>query len=138
MAKPLLKKIICGIAAGVVPAAVFLSPLPAAEVVERILAVVNDEIVTEQDLQAVMAPVVAQYRTRFTGTELEEKLAEARKDFLVKVIQDKMILSEAKRKQVIVKDSEVDEMMTDVRNKFPSRELFLSAIGEQGLTDKKL
>ena len=35
----------------------------AAEVVERILAVVNDEVVTEQDLQIVMAPVLAQYRT---------------------------------------------------------------------------
>ena len=34
-----------------------------AEVLERILAVVNDEIVTEQDLEVVMAPILAQYRT---------------------------------------------------------------------------
>ncbi|MBI2095435.1 MAG: peptidylprolyl isomerase [Candidatus Omnitrophica bacterium] len=110
----------------------------AAEVLERILAVVNDEIVTEQDLQILVAPVASQYRTLYTADELEGKLKETREEFLRKVIEDKLVLSEAKRKQVIVSDAEVDEMMTDVRNKFPSREVFLEAIEEQGLTEKKL
>lgn len=118
---------------------VFLTPLQAqAEVIERILAVVNDEIVTEQDLEIVMAPVVAQYRTMYMGTEYEEKVQEARREFLNKVMDDKLILGEAKRMLVIVKDEEVDEMMSEVRNKFPTREAFLSAIGEQNLTEKKL
>ena len=110
----------------------------ATEVVERILAVVNDEIITEQDLQFVMAPVVAQYKTTYTGRELEDKIKSARVEFLNKVIEDKLILSEAKRRQVILKDVEVDEMMSDVRNKFPTREVFLKAIEDQGLTEKKL
>ena len=109
-----------------------------AEVVERILAVVNDEIVTEQDLEIVMAPVVAQYRTTFAGVEYDEKVKEAHQEFLNKVIDDKLIISEAKRRLVIVKDEEVDEMMADVRNKFPSREAFLKTIEDQGLTEKKL
>ncbi len=112
--------------------------LRASEVVERILAVVNDEIITEQDLQIVMAPVVAQYKTMYTGSEFEEKLRQTRKEFLDKIIEDKLMLSEAKRKQVLVADAEVDEMITDVRNKFPSREVFLKAIEDQGLTEKKL
>ncbi len=110
----------------------------AAEVVERILAVVNDEIITEQDLQLMMAPVVSQYRTTYTGTEFEDKIKEARRDFLQKIIEDRLVLSEAKKKQVVIADAEVDEMMTDVRNKFPSREVFLKAIEDQGLTEKKL
>jgi peptidyl-prolyl cis-trans isomerase SurA len=115
------------------------APLPVrAEVVERILAVVNDEIVTEQDLEMVMAPVLAQYRTNFTGQEFEDKVQEARAEFLQKVIDDKLILSEAKRKQVVVADTEVDEMMVEVRNKFATREEFLKAIEDQGITEKKL
>lgn len=113
-------------------------PAPAAEVLERILAVVNDEIVTEQDLELVMAPVLAQYRTIYTGKEYEDKVKEARQEFLNKVIEDKLILSEAKRRQVIVKDAEVDDMMDEVRNKFPKHEIFLKAIADQGLTEKKL
>ncbi len=112
--------------------------VPAAEVVERIIAVVNDEIVTEQDLQVSMGPVIAQYRTVYAGKEFDQKLQEARKEFLGKVIEDKLILSEAKRLLVIVKDEEVDEMLNEVRNKFPNRETFLRAIEEQGLTEKKL
>ena len=119
--------------------AVFSTPAHAqTEVIERILAVVNDEIVTEQDLITVMSPVTAQYRTMYAGQELEDRLAAARQDFLTKVIEDKLILSEAKRRQVIANDSEVDEMVAEVRNKFPSREVFLSAIEEQGMTEKKL
>ncbi len=110
----------------------------AAEVVERIVAVVNDEIVTAQDLDDLMSPVVAQFRTLYTGKEFDEKVRQAREEYLKKVIEDRLILSEAKRKQVIVKDPEVDDMMSDVRNKFPSRELFAQSIEDQGLTEKKL
>lgn len=110
----------------------------AAEVVERIIAVVNDEIVTDQDLQLVMMPVVSQYRTTYMGKELEDKIKEARAEFLNKVIEDKLALSEAKRKQIVLKDVEVDEMMSEVRNKFPAKEIFLKALEDQGLTEKKL
>ncbi len=110
----------------------------AGEVLERILAVVNDEIVTEQDLQVAMAPVLAQYRTTYAGEEYETRVREAQEEFLDKIIEEKLILSEAKRKLVIVKDEEVDAIMSDVRNKFPSREIFLQSLEEQGMTEKKL
>lgn len=114
------------------------APVARAEVLERILAVVNDEVITEQDLQVVMAPVAAQFRTQYTGQELEERLYEARREFLGRVIEEKLILSEAKKMQVIVKDSEVDDMVAEARNKFQSREAFLQALSEQGLSEKKL
>lgn len=110
----------------------------AVEVVERILAVVNDELITEQDLQSMMAPVVAQYRTRFTGEELDARLREMRRQYLNKAIEDRLILSEAKRLQVVVNDDEVDAEMASVRNKFPNREVFLQSLEEQGLSEKKL
>lgn len=109
-----------------------------AEVLERILAIVNDEVITEQDLQVVMAPVAAQFRTQYTGQELQERLSEARREFLSRVVEEKLILSQAKKMQVIVKDSEVDEMVVEARNKFQSREQFLQALSEQGLSEKRL
>ncbi len=114
------------------------SPVFAGEVLEKILAVVNDEVITDRDLQVMMAPVVAQYRAMYTGPELEERVYLAREEFLNKIIDDKLILSEAKAKKVIVSDVEVDDMLADVRNKFPTRELFLKAIEDQGLTERKL
>ena len=119
-------------------AALFSPGVYASEVVERIVAVVNDEIITDQDLNLVLAPVAAQYRTIYTGGELDARMKTARQEFLNKLIEEKLILSEAKRKQVILKDAEVDEMMTEVRTKFPTRELFLKALEDQGITEKKL
>lgn len=116
----------------------FLVPAFGAEVLERILAVVNDEIITEQDLDVVMAPVLAQFRTTYTGPAFAEKAKLARQELLDKLIEERLVLSEAKKKKVIVKDPEVDDMMTEVRNKFPNREVYLKAIGDQGLTEKKL
>ncbi len=116
----------------------FLPSMHAAEVIERIVAVVNDEIITDRDLDLIMAPVTAQYRTIYTGGELDARMRAARQEFLNKLIEEKLILSEAKRRQVILKDAEVDEMMTEVRTKFPTRELFLKALEDQGLTEKKL
>jgi parvulin-like peptidyl-prolyl isomerase len=117
---------------------IFSTSVSGAEVVERILAVVNDEIVTEQDIQIIMMPIAARYRTMYTGAELSERLSEARREFLNKAIEDKLVLSEAKKRQVIVKDVEVDEMMAEVRGKFPNREIFLASLEDQGLTEKKL
>lgn len=108
------------------------------EVVERILAIVNDEVITDQDLELLMAPVAAQYRTTYTGKEFDEKMKEAEQEFLNKAIEDKLILSEAKRRQIVLKDVEVDEIMSEVRNKFPNREVFLNSLTDQGLTEKKL
>ena len=138
---PLFKKITqsCAAGMGAIAISVALSNAAfAAAVLERIVAVVNDEVITEQDLELLMAPVAAQYRAMYTGSELDEKLKKAHEDFLQKTIEDRLVLSEAKRKQVIVKDDEVDAMMTDVRNKFPDRQIFLKSLSEQGLTEKKL
>ena len=135
-----MKKNTHSILLGLLFAGCFFAAVPARanEVIERIVAVVNDEIITDHDLDLVMAPVSAQFRTLYTGGELDARLKSARQEFLNKLIEDKLILSEAKRKLVIVKDIEVDEMLTEVRNKFPDREQFLKALDDQGLTEKRL
>jgi len=113
-------------------------PASASEVVERIVAVVNDEIITDEDIEIAMAPIVAQSRTIYSGPEFDSKLKELRQEFISKLIDDRLVLSEAKRRKVIIKDVEVDDMLADVRNKFPNRAVFLKAIQDQGLTEKKL
>ncbi len=110
----------------------------AAEVVERIVAVVNDELVTERDLELAMAPVVEHFRTLYTGNQFDENLKKARQDILNKVIEDKLILSEAKRKKITAQDAEIDEMIQEVRNKFPSHEIFVKAMEAQGVTEAEL
>lgn len=106
----------------------------AAVTLDEILVVVNDEIVTEQDLRSASEPVIAQYRATLSGSQLDERLAETRKKVLEQLVEDRLIRSEAKREKIAIDESEVDEMMSDVRKKFPSQEVFEAVLREQGLS----
>lgn len=108
------------------------------ETLDRILVVVNDEIITERDLQSTIEPVISQYRATMSGHALEAKVAEARKVYLEQLINERLIRSAAKRGNVTVDEEEVDEMMDEIRRKFPSQEAFGRVLADQGLSFKKL
>ena len=48
------------------------------EVVDKIVVVVNDEIITQGELDRMLLPVYKQYKGLYAGAELEEKLEEVR------------------------------------------------------------
>jgi peptidyl-prolyl cis-trans isomerase SurA len=110
----------------------------AGEMIDRILVIVNDEIITTKDLDDASEPVLAQYRSHLSGQELELKSKGVRKAMLDQLIDDRLVRSWASRANIIVDESEVDEMMSDVRSKFPSDEVFEKALLSQNLSFKKL
>ena len=66
-----------------------------AGVVERIVAVVNDELITNLEVQTAMEPIVEQYTKLYEGMELKSKLKEARKKVVEKLVSDRLLLQEA-------------------------------------------
>jgi len=110
----------------------------ATETLDRIIVVVNDEIVTEQDLRSAAEPILAQYRATMSASEYEEKSGDVRKRVLDSLIEDRLIRSVAKREKVEVDEIEVDQMMEDVQKKFPSKEIFERVMREQGMSFTKL
>jgi len=105
-----------------------------AVVMDKIVAVVNDEVITQQELNQVLLPVYLKYREVYQGDEFKEKIIEARKEALTKVIEDRLVLSEAKRLQVIVDEAEVDEKIADIEIQFDNEDDFLVALEKEGLT----
>lgn len=109
-----------------------------AEVANKILAVVNDEIITQQELSDVLGPINMQLQTMYKDKELEEKLSLAKKDMLNQLIDDKILLQEAKKVNIAVDDDEVQVKMEELKNRFPSPGEFTFALEQQGITLKKL
>jgi len=109
-----------------------------AEVVDRIVAVVNDDIITQSELEESMLPFVADYRVRYGEEELEEKIDEARRDALNRLIEEKLILQEAKRRGVQVDDAEIEKRIEIVKSRFGNEEEFYEAIRQSGVTLAKL
>ena len=109
-----------------------------AEVVDKIVAVVNDEVITQSEVEESTLSFIADYQLRYGPEEAESKLDDARNDALNRLIEEKLILQEAKRRNIQVSDAEIDERLQQVKSKFASGEEFEKAISESGLTIEKL
>ncbi len=109
-----------------------------AEVVDKIVAIVNDEIITQSEVEESMLAFIADYRLRYGAKEAEDRLDEAKGDALNRLIEEKLILQEAKRRDIQVNETELDERLNLVKSKFGSEEEFEKVLSKSGLTLEKL
>ena len=105
-----------------------------AQVINKVIAVVNDEVITQQDVDQLLAVLYAQYVHAYKGDELLEKMEEAKKDILEKMIEDNLILSRAKELDIVVTEEELNDGMEYVKEGFPSEEEFHKTLEAQGIT----
>lgn len=112
--------------------------LYAADVVDRIVAVVNDDIITQSELEESMLPFIADYRLRYGEEEFMDKVDEARQDALNRLIEEKLILQEAKRRKITVDEQEIEERLEHIKSRFNSEEEFRQMLEDSGITMAKL
>ncbi len=94
------------------------------EPVARIVAVVNDEVITEQELQDAVLEA--------TGKKAEEP--SVRESALDRLIEHKLILQKAAGLGISVTPEEVRKEIQKVRESFPSEEAFQQALEDARLT----
>ena len=130
-------------AAGAAAAAFLLCaaapPRAQAEIKEQIVAVVNDEIITYSELEKILAPVFEQYEQSYSGAELFTMLQQARRDVLSHLVEERLILQEAKRLKIQEQlgdefAKEVEGASAAVKARFPSAEEFEKTLARQGFT----
>ncbi|MFH1791429.1 MAG: peptidylprolyl isomerase [Candidatus Omnitrophota bacterium] len=110
----------------------------AAEIVDKILVVVNDEVITQREVDRKLAPVYGQLRTTVSGDELNERMRDFRKQIVMQLVKDKLVVSEAKRKGVTVSEQEVDAELAEVRKQFRDDKEFYLALDAQGIGVEEL
>lgn len=101
---------------------------------ERIVAIVNDDVILLSELKNALAPLRKQYEAVYEGEELDKRLAQAKKDILDKLIETKILLQEARSRSIEVSPREVKSMLENVKKSFSSEDKFQEALAEQGLT----
>jgi parvulin-like peptidyl-prolyl isomerase len=105
-----------------------------AEIVDGIVAVVNNEVITQAELNTILLPIYSQYKSTYSDEELLKKIDEAKKNILYQLIEDKLILQEAEKIGILVTDEEVDERLQQIKSQFSSSDEFRDALASQGLT----
>lgn len=85
-----------------------------AEVVDRIVAVINDEIILLSEMNAAFEPYRSKIEASYIGEEREATLAEARQAFLNRLIDVRLIEKEAKQIGISVKEEDLMAVIKDV------------------------
>ncbi|MBI5124315.1 MAG: peptidylprolyl isomerase, partial [Candidatus Omnitrophica bacterium] len=109
-----------------------------AAVVDKIVVVVNNEIITQREIDVILAPIYNQYKATYKGEELIRKLEEARESILKQLIEDRLILSEAKKENITVEEKEIDFRVEDIKKKMGGEAELENMLNEQNLTIKEL
>ncbi len=123
-----------------------LSILPAFSEELKIVAIVNDEVITQAEWDRAMAPVYLQLQASHDPEEIVAKAKEIRERILQQLIEERLMLQEARNPKpievskgkigtlppVAVSETEVDELVKEAEDKFETPEEFEQAMKEQG------
>lgn len=102
---------------------------------DKIAAVVNNEIITQKDLNDFLNFMRVKLSAEFTDNALlEEKIRSMKLDLLDRLIEDRLIVQEAISEQAVVDPSRVRERLSEIKKRYGSETKFLAALTEQGLT----
>lgn len=110
----------------------------ASEIVDKIAVVVNEEIILDSEIERALIPFFHQYRTMYQGNDLLSRLEDVRRKIVEQLIDEKILLSEAKRLNIEVTDEEIEAKISESADRFGSRTAFEKALAEQRMTVKDL
>jgi len=109
-----------------------------AEVIDKIAVVVNDEVITETEISRMLAPVYVRYKQLYQGDELIAKLEKARQGIVEQLIEDRLILTEAKKLNIEVDEQDVEAKVEEARKRVGSKERFDQELASEGMGLKDL
>src|SRR3989338_10794639 len=87
---------------------------------DRIVAIVNKESITQSEADAFLNLIIMQLSQRYQGKELEEKIEHEKQELMGKMIEERIILQEAKRKKLQARADMVKKRLEEARRSYGS------------------
>ncbi len=111
-------------------------PVLGAEVLDRIVAVVNDDIIRLAELNKAVAPLEEQIRSKGLAPEkAQEEIFKLRQEMLNSLIDDKLADQEIKTAGIVVDEQEIDKAIEQVKKaNYYSDEELRSALTASGIS----
>jgi peptidyl-prolyl cis-trans isomerase SurA len=103
--------------------------------IDRIVARVNDDVITLSELQEEGLPLFTRLRENYTGQELEDQVQRAEREFLDQLILRRLQLQYASQIGITTSENEINAALKDVltRNNL-SQEQLTDLLTREGLT----
>lgn len=113
---------------------ILVNGLGYSEIIEKIYAVVNGEIITYSELKQFEQGMVGELKNKYQGEELEKKIKEGKEKLLGMLIDQKLVLSKAKEKNYDL-DQYVEMVIKEImkQNNIASIEDLKKALASSGI-----
>ncbi|RKU31662.1 hypothetical protein C6497_01200 [Candidatus Poribacteria bacterium] len=109
-----------------------------ARVIDRIIAFVNDDIITQRRLDILVSQRAFELQQvyRFSEVEAQKEAEKQRSELLDRLIRQMLLLEAALTLKIQVSDSDIEEQIQDFKNKYniPTDEEFTKLLNRDGLT----
>jgi peptidyl-prolyl cis-trans isomerase SurA len=145
--RPLSLLVACGLAAAVAvvlaaprAGAQSAAPVPSArgEQVDGVLATVNDEVILASEVDEQLYLYLNQNRMRPDSLTM----LQMRREILDRIIEEKVIVSEAKRQNITLPENELEKNVTealdDVKKRLGSEAAYRAELAREGITEEDL
>ena len=124
------------IMAGMVALVLGLTPLCRAQ--DKVVAVVNDEIITQKDLDGFISFMRVQLAREYSAVKLEQKIDSMKQDLLERLIEDRLILQEARKGNINIDKSRIKGKVAELKKAHDTEGEFQSFLSQQGVTEADL
>ena len=104
------------------------------QLVDRVVAVVNNDAITQSELDSILGALYRDYKDQFQGQEFMAKINEARQKLLNQLIEDRLVFQEAEKRKVTVDQVEIQEQLDEFKNKFKTEQELDDALKTEGIT----
>ena len=102
---------------------------------DRIVAVVNDEVVTLSELNGAFAPYQERLEATYKGAEREKAVTETKRTILNRMIDDLLMEQQSRKAGIVVRDEDVDNAINEVlKRRNIAREDLRKALDRDGVT----
>ncbi len=121
----------------IIPALLIISGNAQTKTVDRIVAQVNDDIITLSDLNRAMAEIRQELATKYSGDQLTEETKKAEKDVLDELIKQRLLLQKANELGFGANvDVQVSAAIENIRKKNNIKDMqeFERLLAQQGMT----
>lgn len=100
---------------------------------DKVIAIVNNEVITQKDLADFLNFIRLQYSRQLQGKALEEKVTSMKRDLLQRLIEDRLILAQAKLDKVAIEPSRVKAKIDEIKKRYALESDFEHDLARQGL-----
>ena len=104
------------------------------QLLDQVVAVVNDEAITQSELDILLRPIYEQYKNDYKGEKLIGMLNDARQKLLNQLVEDHLVFQEAAKQNIKVEEDEIDGEMEEFGKRFPNAQAMEEALRKEGLS----